>query len=41
MKSKQENDVIGHTSVVYAKIETKLSLLIGQDAVYHKNQIGQ
>ena len=41
MKSKQENDVIGHTSAVYAKIETKLSLLIGQDAVYHKNQIGQ
>lgn len=43
-KTRQDNDVIDHTSVVYVKNETKLSLSIklgvdidGSD----KNQIGQ
>ena len=41
MKSKQDNDVIDGIGAVYAEIETKLSYLIGHNAVYHENQTGE
>ena len=41
MKTKEDNDVIGSTSAVYAKNETKLSWPIRPSAIYDKNQIEQ
>ena len=39
MKTKQDKDVIDHTSTVYVEIKTKLSWPMGQDVVYHEKQI--
>ena len=39
MKTKQDNDVTNHTSVVYIEIETKLSCLIRKNVVYHKKKL--
>ena len=41
MKTRQDNYVTDQTGAIYAEIETKLSLLIKQDAVYHKKLRGQ
>ena len=41
MKTRQENDVINHTHVVYAKNDNDLSWLIESGADYDKNPIGQ
>ena len=41
MKKRQNNDMIDHTSVDYAKIGTKMSWSISQDVVNHENQTGQ
>ena len=41
MKTRQENDVIDRTSRFYAETNIELSRLIGSDANYDKNQIGQ
>ena len=37
MKTRQDNEVTDCTSAVYAKIGTKLSWPIRQDAVNHEN----
>ena len=37
MKTKQENDVIDHIGVVYAKNETGLSLLSEPSVIYDEN----
>ena len=39
MKTKQDNDVTNHTSVVYIEIETKLSWPIRKNVVYHKKKL--
>ena len=36
MPKTRQDDMINHTSVVYAEIRIELSWLIGQDAVYHE-----
>ena len=41
MKMRYNYDVIDCASDIYAEIETELSSLIGQDANYHENQIGE
>ena len=41
IKTRQDNDVIDFTNVVYSKNETKLSWSIEAGAVCHKNKIGQ
>ena len=38
MKTRQDNDITDRTSVVYAKIITKLSWLIKQDVVYYEKR---
>ena len=38
MKTRQDNDMIDRTNVFYAKIKTKLSWLIEQNAVYQVKQ---
>ena len=37
MNTRQDSNMIDHTGAMYAKIETKLSCLIGSDEVYDKN----
>ena len=39
MKSKQDNDVIDGIGAVYVEIKTKLSYLIGHNAVYHETRL--
>ena len=41
MKSRQDNDITDHTSVVYAKIGIELSWSSGQDVVFDKDASGQ
>ena len=41
MKTRQDIDVIDHTGVEYAKIETELSWSIRLDVVYHEKQLKQ
>ena len=41
MKTRQDNDVTDHTSAVHVEIRIELSWLIGQNAFYHENQIGE
>ena len=41
MKTRQDNGVIDHTSVVYAKNDVELSTLIGLGAICDKNQTGK
>ena len=36
MTKTRHDDMINHTSVVYAEIRIELSWLIGQDVVYHE-----
>ena len=40
-KTRQDNDVIDHTDVVYIENETELSWLIGLGTIYDENQIAQ
>ena len=41
MKTRQDNNMIDRTDVVYAKNEIDLSWLVRLGAVYNENQIGQ
>ena len=40
-KTRQDNNVIDHTDVVYIENETELSWLIGLGTSYDENQIAQ
>ena len=40
-KTRQDNNVIDHTDVVYIENETELSWLIGLGTIYDENQIAQ
>lgn len=41
MKSRQYNDMIDHTSLIFVEYDIKLSRPIRQCAVYDENKIGQ
>lgn len=40
-ETRQNNDIIDHTSVVYVENDTELSWLIGPSIVCNENQTGQ